>query len=483
MQKNHRMYIDGAWTESSDKTSFDVFNPFTGERLAGAANGNKEDAQKAIKAAAMAYPLWAATPPTMKRLLFLKAADVLEKRKDEIARLLAEETGAARPFAMFQALSGPNYLREAGSQVHRVIGKTLPAESAKLSIVLRQPVGVVAGISPWNCPVVLSLRAVCFAIAYGNTAVLKPSEETPLSGGVILAEVFEEAGFPKGVLNVLTHGYGRSAEIGNEFITDKRIKRISFTGSTRVGRELAEKAGRHLKKISLELGGNDPLIILKDANIDYAVNVAIFGRFLHQGQVCMNAKRLIVEEQVVEEFTEKLVKRVLDLKVGNPLDADTLIGPLINKRQLELIHSQVEKAQSEGAHLLCGGKSEGLCYYPTVLAGIREDMAIFHEETFGPVAPIIIAKDAEDALRIANNSDYGLASGIITGDTQKGLELAERLEAGSTHVNDSPLHGETHAPFGGIKDSGWGKFGMEALEEFTELHWVTIQKGERKFPF
>ena len=483
MMEEKRLYIDGNWVQANDGSTFVVRNPYNGRPLATIVNGGAADALRAIDAAAAAFTAWADLPPTQKRLLFLKAADILERRQDEVVRLLAEESGAARPFALFQATAGPNYLREAGSQVHRVIGQTLPAESAKLSMVLRQPVGVVAAIAPWNAPLVLGLRAVCFAMAYGNTLVLKPSEETPISGGTLLAEVFDEAGFPHGVINVVTHAYGKSQEIGDVLIGDPRVRRLSFTGSTRVGRELAEKAGRHLKKISLELGGNDPLIILRDADIDYAVEVAAFGRFLHQGQVCMNAKRLIVEKPVCEEFISKFVAKVVTLKVGNPLVADTIIGPLINQRQIDTLHAQVACALREGAMLLCGGTFEGLCYQPTVLADITEKMTLFDEETFGPVAPIISVADTDEALRVANNSTYGLSAGILTKDVEKALCMAEKLETGSVHINEAPLHGETHAPLGGVKNSGWGRFGMEALEDFTELRWLTLQKGRRRYPF
>ena len=484
MDRRYQMYIDGKWVNAVSEMFFDDYNPFTGEIYARVANGGEGDAKRAIDAASKAFPSWAATTPSEKRALFLKAADLLEKRKDEIALLLAEETGAAIIFGTFQVLLGIETFREAALQVHRVTGKVIPSELAgSFSLVLRQPVGVVGGISPWNAPLLLSLRGSCFSIAYGNTAVLKPSAESPVSGGVVLAEIFEEAGFPKGVLNVVTNGPGRSVEIGDQFISDRRIKRITFTGSTETGRKLAEKAGKHLKKISLELGGNDPFIILKDADIDYAVNAAAFGRFTHQGQICMSSKRIIVEKPIAKEFLEKFLKKVSGLKVGDPRNPDTVIGPLINQSQIETLKAQVKKAVTDGAQLLCGGKHEGLCYYPTVLTHITEEMELFHQEVFGPVAPVIVVEDSEEALQVANNSLYGLSSGVITNDLQKGLEIAERLDAGVTHINDTTLPYEVHAPMGGMKDSGWGKSGMEALEEFTEIRWVTLQKTRRDFPF
>jgi len=483
MVAEYKMYINGEWVESVDGTQFDDFNPYTGELFARMANGGKEDSRKAIEAAAAAQPGWAAVPPTQKRNLFLKAADILERRKEEFIKLLAEEVGGALPFGMFQVTLGPNFLREAGSQVHRVNGKIIPSETEDcLAMVMRQPAGVVAGISPWNAPVVLSLRAVCFPIAYGNTVVLKPSNESPVTGGVLIAQIFEEAGFPRGVLNFISNGPGRSGEIGDEFVTNKTVKRITFTGSTDVGRRLAEQCGRNLKKITLELGGNDPLIICKDADLDYAVNATVFGRFMHQGQVCMNSKRIIVDKSIIEDFTEQLVKKVSGLKTGDPKNTETIIGPLINKWQLDLLTKQVEKAVSEGAVLHCGGKSEGLCYYPTVLSNINEEMSIFNQETFGPVASVIAAENEDDAVRLANKSDYGLSAGVITPDLNKGLYIAEKVESGVFHVNDSSLGDECHAPLGGTKDSGWGKNGVEALDEFTEVRWVTIQRKNRHYP-
>ncbi len=485
MSKEYRMYINGEWVKAASGTTFDDCNPFTGEVFAKVASANKEDAKRAIDAAAAAFPAWAATPPSERRMYFLKAAEVLEKRQQEIVQMLTEETGATFGWGMFQTTLTPGMLREAASQVHRVMGEILPADlPGAFFMALRQPVGVVAGIAPWNAPLILSLRAVVFPVAYGNTTVLKPSSESPVSGGLVIAEMFEEAGFPKGVLNVVTNGPNSSEEIGDELIANPKVRRLTFTGSSQIGRQIAEKAGRHLKRVTLELGGSDPVIILKDADIDYAVNATVFGRFLHQGQICMSSKRIIVEKPVAEEFIEKFVKKASGLKVGDPREPDTLIGPLINQVQLDKIRTQVEEAIAGGAKLLCGGKYEGLCYYPTVLTNVTEDMKVFSEETFGPVAPVIVVEDAEEAVRVANSSRYGLSAGVITRDFQKGLEIAERLESGMVHINDSSVHDEPQVPFGGVKDSGWGRHGgLAALEEFTELRWITMQRTPRQYPF
>jgi len=479
------MYINGEWVDAADGKAFDDVNPHTGQVFARVAGGGEADAHRAVDAAAAAFPGWSATPPAARAMHFLKAADILERRTEEIAGILTEETGATFGWAMFQCSLTPGMLREAAAQVHMVTGQIIPADlPGAFFMVLRQPVGVVVGIAPWNAPLILSLRAVAFPMAYGNTTVLKPSSEAPISGGLVYAEIFEEAGLPAGVLNVLSSAPGFAGEVGDVLIADPRVRRISFTGSTEVGREVAKKAGENLKRVALELGGSDPLLILRDADVEYAVNAATFGRFLHQGQICMSVKRIIVEKPVADEFIEKFVAKVSGLKVGDPKEHDTIIGPLINQTQLDLLRGQVDEAIERGAKVLCGGKFEGLSYWPTVLTDVKEDMRVCQEEVFGPVVPVIVVEDEEEALRVANNSPFGLSSGIITGDFGKGLAIAERLETGMVHINDSSVHDEPQVPFGGVKDSGWGRHGgLAALEEFTELRWVTMQRTPRQYPF
>ncbi|MFC2005093.1 aldehyde dehydrogenase family protein [Chloroflexota bacterium] len=485
MPESYQMYINGEWVDAIGSETFEDYNPYSGEVFARIASGKREDAKKACDAAAVAFPTWSQTLPAERQRYFLKAADILEKRQQDILKIMTEETGGTFGWGMFQTGFIPGLLREAAAQVHAITGEIIPADlPGAFFMAIRQPVGVVAGIAPWNAPLILSLRAVALPMACGNTTVLKPSSEAPVSGGIIFAEIFEEAGFPKGVFNVVTNGPGFSEEVGDELIEHPNVRRLSFTGSTEVGRQVAEKAGRHLKKVTLELGGSDPLIVLRDADIDYAVNAATFGRFNHQGQICMSSKRIIVEKSVAEDFTAKFLKKVQGLKVGDPQAPDTIIGPLINQGQVDKIHNQVEKAIKSGAKLLCGGKYDGRCYYPTVLADVTPDMNVANEETFGPVAPIIIVEDADEAVRVANDTRFGLSAGVITGDFQKGLEIAERLESGMVHINDSSLHDEPQVPFGGIKESGYGRHGgRAAIEEFTELRWISIQKTPRQYPF
>jgi aldehyde dehydrogenase (NAD+) len=468
-----------------DNEFYDNLNPYTGEVFARVASGKRADAKRAIDAAVVAFPVWSQTLPAERQALFLKAADILEKKRDDVVTILAEETGCTFGFAMFQAMFTPGLLREAAAQVHQANGEIIPADlPGAFHMAMRQPVGVVAGIAPWNAPLILSLRSICLPIAYGNTAVLKPSTESAAAGGVVIAEVFHEAGFPKGVLNLVTNGPGRSNEIGDEFIENPKVRRISLTGSSAVGRQLAEKAGRYLKRVALELGGQNPLIILRDADVDYAVNAAAFGGFLHQGQICMSTRRVIVEKPIAKEFTEKFVKKVSTFKVGNPKEPDTIIGPLINQQQLNQVKKSVDAALQDGAKVLCGGKSEGPCYYPTVLTDVKPSTPFSCEETFGPVVSVIEVKDEEEAVVIANGTPYGLSASVFTRDFIKGLAIAERIESGIVHINDQTVHDEPQVPFGGLKDSGWGRFGGHAaLEEFTELRWISVQRTRRQYPF
>ncbi|MBI4445013.1 MAG: aldehyde dehydrogenase family protein [Acidobacteria bacterium] len=479
------MYIDGKWTQSCTGGTFENFNPYDGEVIATIASGSREDAVRAIEAATGAFPKWSQSTPGERRRLFLKAADVLEKRQQEIVQILIEESGATFGWSMFQLGFTPGLLREAAAQTYTAAGEILPADlPGAFFMTLRKPVGVVVGIAPWNAPLILSMRAVALPIAYGNTVVLKASEDAPLSAGLLVAEIFEEAGFPPGVINVLTHAREQAEEVGEALISHPRVRRINFTGSTEVGRIIAEKAARHLKRVVLELGGKNPLVILKDADLDYAVDAACFGSFLHQGQICMSAGKLIVERDISEQFAEKLAKKARRLKVGNPKDPDTIIGPLINKRALERVHSDVTGAAKAGAAILAGGKFDGLCYHPTVLSGVTSEMEIFHKEVFGPVAPIVEVSNVEEAIQCANDTRYGLSAGILTSDFDKGLAIAEKLETGMVHINDSPVHDEPQVPFGGVKESGWGRLGGKAaLEEFTELRWISVQRQPRHYPF
>lgn len=478
-------FVAGEWVVSESGSTFDVSDPFTRDTVARVPAGTRNDVRHAIEAAAAAFPEWAAMPPGARQAIFLRAADILEGRHDEVVELLARETGATFGFAMFQLHFTPGLLRQAAAAAYAPIGEVIPSDlPGAMAMGLRQPVGVVGAIAPWNAALILSLRSITAPLALGNTVVLKPSEWSPVTGGLLWGEIFAEAGLPAGALNIVTHAPGEAGPIGDELVENPQVRRLNFTGSTGTGRYLAEAAGRHLKRIVLELGGSNPLIVLADADLDYAVDAAAFGAFLHQGQICMSARRIIVERSIADTFTSRLVEKAATLKVGDPKEHDTIVGPLINERALATVAARVEDAVDRGATLLTGGGAVGPCYQPTLVTGVPGDCSLALEETFGPVAAIETVADADEAVARANATGFGLAAGIITTDLDRGMQLARRIESGIVHVNDQPIGDEPQMPFGGTKDSGWGRFGSRAAtEEFTELRWVTVQSGTRPFPF
>jgi len=484
MVKSYKMYIGGEWVEASGGEYFDDMNPYTGEVYARISSGKRADATHAIEAAQAAFPKWANTPPSVKRGIFLKAADIMERRQDELVKVMMEEVGGTIGISMFQMHFVPGLYRMAASAAYDVKGEVLPADHANsFFMAIRQPAGVVGCFGPFNVPYILSSRSFALPVAYGNTAVLKPSEEAPLAGGLLLAEIFDEAGLPPGVLNVVTGTREDSIELGDELIAHPAVRRISFTGSTEVGRIIAEKSGRHLKRAVLELGGKDPLIVLGDADVDYAVEAAAWGAFLHQGQICMSTERIIVERNIADEFISKLQKRAQGLKMGDPTDPSVAIGPLINQRAVDTVNTHVQEAVAGGAELVLGGKHDKLVYHPTIISDVNPNMRIFTDQTFGPVASVSVVGDSEEALTVANNSKYGLSSGIITNDFNRALDMAFRLETGMVHIGDQTVNDEPQVPFGGVKGSGYGRMGGQAaLDEFTELRWINVQRTPRTFP-
>lgn len=481
MSELRRMVIGGQQVDGG-AGGFVVLNPADGATLYEVADASRADVVRAIENAAEAQRAWGRLPFTERAQALLKAADVLEARQKELAVQLVREGGAWIGKCMYEAGYAAGIYRAAAAAAYQPIGEILPSNHNKVSLAVRRPLGVVAAISPWNFPLLLSSRGIAFALAAGNAVVLKPSEETPVTGGLLLAEALAEAGVPEGVLNVVTCSRESVAEVGDELIAHPLVKAITFTGSTAVGRRIAAQAGGLLKKACVELGGKDPMLVLADADMDRAVNAAVFGSFMHAGQICMSAERLLVHRSRVEEFTEKVTSKVAALGVGDPMR--NVIGPVINKKQLEAIHAQVEDARAQGASIHAGGSHEGLYYQPTVVSGVHSRMKLFRDETFGPVAAITAFETEDQAVALANDCEYGLSSAIITADEEHGLELADRLESGMTHINDCPVYDEPHAPFGGVKGSGLGRHGGRwAMEAFTETHWRTLEKGGRKYPF
>jgi acyl-CoA reductase-like NAD-dependent aldehyde dehydrogenase len=480
----YRHFVGGKWVPAAGGDTFDDRDPFTGEVVARVAAGGREDARAAVEAAAAAFPAWSQTPPAVRQRIFLKAADVLESRHEEVVSLLARETGATFGFGMFQMHFVPGLLRQVAALPYAPLGEVIPSDTGAFSMGLRRPVGVVGAIAPWNAALILSARSIAAPLALGNTVVLKPSEHSPVVGGLLWGEIFAEAGLPAGVLNVVTHGPGDAGPIGEELVENTHVRRLNFTGSTATGRQLAAAAGRQLKRVLLELGGYNPLIVLADADLDYAVDATSFGAFLHQGQICMSARSIIVEHPIAEEFVSRLAEKTKGLKTGDPKEPDTIIGPLITEQALELVQSRVVEAVAKGARVLAGGGAVGPCFQATLLADVPPDSEFATHETFGPVAGVEVVGSPEEAVARANATAYGLASGIITQDADRGLALAQQLEAGIVHVNDQSVADEPQMPFGGVKESGFGRFGGTAvIDEFTELRWITVQSGSHPFPF
>ncbi|HKT44672.1 MAG TPA: aldehyde dehydrogenase family protein [Gaiellaceae bacterium] len=479
-----KQLIGGAWVDAADGRTYEDTDPFTGDVVLTAPAGGAADAGAAVDAAAAAFEGWRATPPAERQRIFLKAADLLEERRDEVVSMLARETGSTFGFGMFQSFFVPSLFRQAAALAYAPLGQVIPSDTGAFAMGIRRPVGVVGAFAPWNAALILSARSIAAPLALGNTVVLKPSEWSPWSGGLLWGEIFGAAGMPEGVLNVVTHAPGDAGPIGEALIEHPAVRRLNFTGSSAVGRIIAEAAGRHLKRVVLELGGYNPLIVLADADLEYAVNASAFGSFLHQGQICMSTRRIVVERTIADEFTARLVEKTKGLKTGDPKEHDTIIGPLINPGALELVKSRVDGAVAAGATVLAGGEAEGPCYRATLLANVPPDSDFARHETFGPVASIEVVDDADEAVERANATSYGLSAGIITGNRERGFALAQRIESGIVHVNDQTVADEPQMPFGGVKDSGFGRFGGQAVvDEFTELRWVTMRGEGHPFPF
>jgi vanillin dehydrogenase len=475
------LFIGGKWVHKPTSQLADDFNPSNGALYARVAQATRDDALAAITAAHDARESWARMLVGERAEILLRAADILAARVAEVRDVLIEESGSTFGKSMFEVHYCIDLLRSAAGDARYIFGDTLPhSMPGQFGLTVRQPLGVIGGLAPFNAPFLLAMKKVALALAAGNTFVLKPSEETPVSG-LKIAEIFAAAGLPAGVLNVVT---GPAPVVADAMLTDPRVRMITYTGSTKIGRMLAVEAARNLKKFTLEMGGKSPLIVLRDADVDYAVRAACFGIFFHQGQVCMANSRLIVEAPLFDQFCDQLVARASSYKMGDPRDPTTVVGPLIRSSQCAVIDAHVADAVSKGATLMLGGRHEGNFYQPTILANVARHMRVFDEEAFGPVTTVIRVADSEEALAVANDTSYGLSSAVITNDLQKALDLSMRLHAGMVHINDTTVSDEPHVPFGGIKNSGFGREGGRySMEEMTELKWITIQMGQRQFPF
>lgn len=473
----------GGKSISTGKTFADL-NPADGLVWAQIPDGGLPEARAAIEAAQSAFGAWSSLPHTKRAHYMIKVAEVFEKRKMDLVEALRAEGGGWFGKGMFEAGYVPEVFYAAAATTYAAIGEVMPSEHGKFSMAVRRPMGVITCISPWNFPALLTARGIAFALAAGNTVVLKPSEETPYTGGLLFAEIFKEAGVPDGVLNVVTCSRENVQVVGDELIDNPLVKGISFTGSTPVGRMIAARAGGHLKKCCVELGGKDSLIICDDADMERATAAANFGSFMHQGQICMSVEKVLVHESIFEPFLKRFVERAAKLKVGDPTkDPSHVIGPLINDKQAAKVKEQIDDAIAKGAKIVLGGKVNGRFVEPTIMVGVTPAMKLYQEETFGPVVPVIPFKTDDEAIAIANDTEYGLSSGVITNDENRGLEIAQRLDTGMCHINCSSVNDEPHIPFGGAKASGMGRHGGRwSTETFTETRWITLERGGRPFP-
>jgi salicylaldehyde dehydrogenase len=480
-----QLLIDNQWVNAENDAQFKRLHPLNNSVVTEAASASVADAKKSAESAHAAFKTWRQSPPSERRRLLLKTADILEGMTPKFIEVMAAEVGASALWAGFNVHLAANVFREAASLATQIQGETLPTDKpGALSMTLRQPVGAILSIVPWNGTVVLAARAIAYPLVCGNTVVFRGSESSPKTHALV-AEALVEAGFPAGALNYLSNSPQSSPDVVDALISHKAIRRINFTGSTRVGRIVAEKAAKHLKRCLLELGGKSPLVVLDDANVDEAVKAAVFGSFLFQGQICMSTERLVVDEKVADEFVAKFVARANELGSGDPaVNPQCVIGPMINPSSGPRINELLQDALNKGAKLVCGGVAEGAVMPATILDHVNSSMKIYDEETFGPITVVIRVKSAQEAIAVANDSAYGLSSGVFGRDVNRALAVALELEYGSVHVNGSTVQNEAQAPYGGTKNSGYGRFdGRAVIDEFTELKWLTIEPEHQQYPF
>jgi acyl-CoA reductase-like NAD-dependent aldehyde dehydrogenase/ABC-type branched-subunit amino acid transport system ATPase component len=479
-----QLLIDNEAREASGGASFTRVDPLTNSQATKAAAATEADARAAASAAAAAFPAWSRTGPTERRTLLLKAADLLEARTADFIARMTRETGATKIWAGFNVHLAANMLREAAAMTTQIAGEVIPSDvPGSFAMTIRQPVGVVLAIAPWNAPVILAVRSIAMPLACGNTVVLKASELCPATHHLI-GTVLKEAGFPAGVINIITNAPDDAHEIVEALIAHPAVRRVNFTGSTRVGRIIAQTAAPYLKPVLLELGGKAPMIVLDDADLDAAVDAAAFGAFMNQGQICMSTERLVVDETVADAFVAKLAAKASKLPAGDPAKGDVVLGSVVNAEAVKRIAELLEDAKAKGAKVAAGGGIEGTIMQATVLDHVDSSMRVYGEESFGPVVSVIRVQGEDEAVRVANDTEYGLSASVFSRDISRAMGVAARIESGICHINGPTVHDEAQMPFGGVKASGYGRFGGKAaIHEFTELRWITVQNGPRHYPF
>jgi acyl-CoA reductase-like NAD-dependent aldehyde dehydrogenase len=478
-----QLLIDGKDMPAKSGKTFDRINPLDGKVASRAAAASAADAIAAADSAAAAYPAWSALGPNARRTLLLKAADNLAARAKDFIATMQAEIGATAAWAGFNVHLASGMLREAAAMTTQIGGEVIPSDKPGcLAMATRESVGVVLGIAPWNAPVILGTRAVAMPLACGNTVVLKASETCPATHRLIAACLLE-AGIPAGVINVVSNAPADASEVVSALIAHKAVRRINFTGSTKVGRVVAELAARQLKPVLLELGGKAPLVVLDDADLDEAVKAAAFGAFMNQGQICMSTERIVVDNAVGDAFVAKFAAKANSLSTGDPRQGNVALGALVNGEAVDRVLDLVDAAVKQGAKLVAGGTRDGAVMAATVLDHVTPAMRIYHEESFGPVACIVRADGLDAAVATANDTEYGLSAAVFSRDIPRALGVAKRIESGICHINGPTVHDEAQMPFGGVKASGYGRFGGKAgINEFTELRWITLETQPGHFP-
>jgi len=478
-----RLQIGGELRDAASGATFERRNPLTGAVATRASAGGVVDAIAAADAAAVALPGWSALGPNDYRALLLKAADAVAAKGDAFVAAMMTETGATEAWARFNVRLAAGMVREAAALTTQVSGEVIPSDKpGSLAMAIREPAGVVLGIAPWNGPVILGVRAIATPLACGNTVILKASELCPRTHALII-EAFAEAGFPAGVVNLVTNAPEDAPDVVGALIDHPAVRRISFTGSTKVGRVVAERAGRNLKPVLLELGGKSPLLVLEDADLDEAVKAAAFGAFFNQGQICMSTERIIVVDAVADAFVERFAAKAATMVAGDPSEGRAPLGALIDRKAAENAAVLIADALAKGATRVVGDPAEGMLMNATVIDHVTADMALYAQESFAPMVAVIRARDEADGIRLANDSDYGLTAAVFTRDVAAGLRVARQIKSGMCHINGPTVHDEAQMPFGGTKDSGYGRFGGKAgIDQFTELRWITVETQPGHYP-
>jgi benzaldehyde dehydrogenase (NAD) len=478
------LLINGERTQASLGATFERRNPLDGSVATRAPAASVADAVQAVEAAGKAFPAWSVTGPGERRALLIKAAHALEAKREAFCAAVAAETGGSAMWAGFNVHLAAGILQEAAALTTQINGEVIPSDvPGSLAMGVRQAAGVVLAMAPWNAPIILGVRAVATPLACGNTVVLKGSELCPATHGLIV-EALQEAGFPKGVVNFITNAPADAAAVVEAMIAHPAVRRVNFTGSTRVGRIIAGSCARYLKPVLLELGGKAPLLVLDDADIDAAVNAAAFGAFANSGQICMSTERIIVDNKIGDEFVARLAAKAKGLPLGDPRKGPVVLGSVVDMSTVKRCNALIDDALAKGARLVCGGKADSTLMPATLLDHVTPAMQIYGEESFGPVKGIVRVGGDDEAIRCANDNEYGLSSAVFSRDIARAMNVAKRIESGICHVNGPTVHDEAQMPFGGVKGSGIGRFGGKAgIAEFTDLRWITVQTTPRHYPF